>query len=738
MRRVINHRYAPSTVWTAVCHPDDSRKTLVGQDGALLYAFDDNGGREQVAFGRVVEFAMVTGHTPVRVEQRTEDARTPVVVTTVRYPRATLVLRAFAHGGPHGPRHDVVLWEITVADDVDELLTGLHIDIYDTGLGGPDQRGEAVHVYRGPVTAASEPPADSVVLVSVPDPVTPVPATGFRPAAGLRTALRVVPGGGTLGGAVVVPLDGSSVDGVDLAWAQDALAAERAFWADTFTGLLPLRAGDPQVQAMLESSVRNVLQAREEVDGQLVFQVGSAMYRGLWMVDGHFLLEVARYLHWDADADRGLRTMLSHAKPDGSIGLMAFITLLKETGCALAAVVRQWELTGDDDNLRATWPVLRAALDHIESLRDQARALPADDPAHGLMPPAFPDGGASGARPELTTALWTLHGMAAALRAARRVAPQDVEEIAARHDSLLADLRRVARRERRRLPDGTAYVPMVLSGSGSHNRRAGADGAGPHEELQPQTSTWALAQAIWPGEVFAPDDELVTDFLALLERTDGEQDVPAASGFLPYRSVWTYYASFAAHAWLYAGRPDKAADYLYGFANHASPTRVWREEQSFVQEGNGQLFGDMPHNWASAEFVRLVRDLLVFERGTGLDLLAGLPEQWLASTTSVDRTPTRFGPVSVVVTPAGAQPDTASDTASGAGTEGGASTERGAAGLIDVTLPGPGPAPARLDRCALHIPDGQWAVTVNAEPLPAPVKGPTVLELTPPAPPSTD
>ena len=53
----------------------------------------------------------------------------------------------------------------------------------------------------------------------------------------------------------------------------------------------------------------------------------------------------------------------------------------------------------------------------------------------------------------------------------------------------------------------------------------------------------------------------------------------------------------------------------------------------------------MPHNWAFAEFIRLVRHLLVFERGDTLDLLPAVPPHWLepGCTLHVDMTPTRFG-----------------------------------------------------------------------------------------------
>jgi hypothetical protein len=42
-----------------------------------------------------------------------------------------------------------------------------------------------------------------------------------------------------------------------------------------------------------------------------------------------------------------------------------------------------------------------------------------------------------------------------------------------------------------------------------------------------------------------------------------------------------------------------------------SPSGVWREGQTPVGAAPAQYMGDMPHNWASAEFIRLVRHLLV-------------------------------------------------------------------------------------------------------------------------------
>lgn len=65
----------------------------------------------------------------------------------------------------------------------------------------------------------------------------------------------------------------------------------------------------------------------------------------------------------------------------------------------------------------------------------------------------------------------------------------------------------------------------------------------------------------------------------------------------------------------------------YDFARHARPTRVWREEQKPAGKGGDEV-GDMPHNWASAEFIRLTAHLIALDRGDELHLLEGFPREW--------------------------------------------------------------------------------------------------------------
>jgi hypothetical protein len=670
--RTIDFRYRPARGWTAICRPDDPYKTLVSETGALLY--DLVADRGVWCFTRVIEFALRTSGVPIEVTQRTEHARTPVVQTTARYSFASLELTTFAHIDSDGRRADIVIWEISVPERAPELLAQLLVTASERQrtFTGPSEAPAhdiaAVDIRDVPVIslraqifsqhddsgASDLPPLElsgPIAFRSVSLPLEPASSLGVGPLPALATEGTVVLPGTSLRGAILVPLNGELTEEMDLAWAEAALEAERRFWEDCELLRLPIDLPDPELMDMVVASARNILQAREIVDGLPEFRVGSAVFRGLWVVDGHFMLEAAQYLGHAEEARAGLQVLLRRSQASGAITEMPFHT--KETAIALTTIVRQCELLGDDEGLRHLWPRILAGLDYIEALRTAAYALPPDDPAHGLLPHSFPDGGIGGLRPEYTSTFWTLTGLKTIGAAAHRLGlATDAARVDRMFAELMRDFRDHAARDRTATADGTPYLPMAKPGFGEHTWVAPFEGEPPvWRRIYPQTGTWALAQAIYPGAVFGPEDEVTRDLLGLFEAVDDEQGIPPNTAFWTYRMIWTYSASFYAHAWLYAGRPGKAVDYLYSFANHAFPTRVWREEQPMIGANTLLYSGDMPHNWASAEFVRLVRHLLVLERGDELDLLPGLPAEWLAPgmTTRLEATPTHFGPISVRV-----------------------------------------------------------------------------------------
>jgi hypothetical protein len=165
-------------------------------------------------------------------------------------------------------------------------------------------------------------------------------------------------------------------------------------------------------------------------------------------------------------------------------------------------------------------------------------------------------------------------------------------------------------------------------------------------EILPQRAQWSFCHAVYPGQLFDQDDPFVAGTLAMLRATEREGMV-YGTGW-DSAGLWNYFASFYGHAWLWQGEGRKAAETLYAFANHAAPILAWREEQSPKGEPYKKV-GDMPHNWASAEFIRLAVHLLALDRGDELHLFEGLPAEWTGPgmITRLNGVATPFGPLTM-------------------------------------------------------------------------------------------
>ncbi|MHB8520283.1 MAG: glucosidase family protein, partial [Limisphaerales bacterium] len=401
------------------------------------------------------------------------------------------------------------------------------------------------------------------------------------------------------------------------------------FWRKLDLPYDRLAVPDPGVQALLDSSIRNIFQAREIKQGLPAFQVGPTCYRGLWVVDGSFILESMTYLGRLAEVRRGVQYLMSFQREDGSF--MLIDGHWKETGIALWAITRHARLTGDQAWLREAWPNVERGFAFIHTMR----ALASKDrnaPNCGLIPDGFSDGGLAGKVPEYTNIYWTLAGMRAAIAAARWLdRTAEANDWQREYDDFYQTFRRAAERDARTDAQGNRYVPIRMQ-----------DNAG----IPPQKAQWGFLHAVFPGKVFDAADPLVVGNMAMLRAVE-KQGLVLDTGWLK-DGIWNYFASFYGHAWLWLGDGDKAVRTLYAFGNHASPLLVWREEQKPVGQGT-EVVGDMPHNWASAEFIRLVRHLLVLERGNELHLLEGLPSKWVkpGAVIRLTKVATEFGPITL-------------------------------------------------------------------------------------------
>jgi len=608
MSMQVDFRYSPSQWQTAICLPDDPHKSLVDKSGELLYHFG-RGGRE---FGTRV--SLNVDDSLVWEKQQLYSPRVPIVQTSLAGNGLEVLEEAFTVTG---------LDDSTVHNDL------LLVHVRNTGPGA-----RTLHPQLVVNTTLGSRLVDEHVVVDNHEIVTcSLRMIDTGRGTGIRLEPLVVDPGATADVSVLFSSGRAPVSSPGTlreAWERRAAAVR--YWEEVPLPFGRIQVPDPGIQALLNSSIRNIWQAREIKKGLPAFQVGPTYYRDLFIVDGAFLLESAAILGAGAQARNGVAYELTYQKSDGRIEVTPNYT--KENGIVLWTCLRHAQLTQDKAWLESIWPRLERIVSYIQLLRkrssDSTQWL-----CQGLVPPGIIDGGIHHSdRGDYSNVYWNLVGLKAACDACRWLGKKDEAEAWQKeYDDFFRVFRQSAQRDVRTDPYGNRYLPTMMGNEGDH---------------LPQRAQWAFCHAVYPGQIFSGNDPLVAGNMAMLEATEHEGLV-YGTGW-DATGIWNYFASFYGHAWLWQGNGKKAAEILYAYANHAAPVLDWREEQS-LQGAPQSKVGDMPHNWASAEFIRLTTHLLALDRGSELHLLEGMPEAWLGPgmITRLDRIATPFGPLSMAV-----------------------------------------------------------------------------------------
>jgi hypothetical protein len=633
----VDFRFGPLSSQLAYCFPDDHHKSLIGEHGDLRYGHPGRG-RGIDYFPEVVEFTLEGMEANHVRWQRLEAPGVPVVHTRIDRPEAFLELTTFASRREGEGRVDNVILEIRPRS-----AHSLHAV-------------PIVIVRSWHDIAVTRTPTATILRL---DRKTPTPFMVANASLSLHLdgsvwrsyALNasVADEGKTFRCIFRFPQEGQDAKKLSngLSDPDSLLTEARKYWQGwkPFEGnvswQLPGRYGE-----FLVACARNIQQAREKKEGKVTFQVGPTVYRGLWIVDGNFILEAARYLGYDKAAQEGLETEWARQMPDGQIVAGGGREHWKDTGIAMFTLVRQAELSQDWSYFRLMQPNVLRAVKFLKGLREKARRERSVNGRYGLLAPGFGDGGLGGIRPEFTNTLWVLAGLRAVTEAADRLQLSGFDDTRRFYKELRASFFAAAAQEMRRHPDGFRYLPMLMK------EDPALSAPDPWARPQPQIAQWALSHAIYPGLVFEKDDPIVAGHIKLMQACT-QEDIPAETGWLHHGGLWTYNAPFVSHVYLWAGLSGWARQTFIGFLNHATPRYCWREEQPLHGSLTADYVGDMPHNWASAECILYLRHMLALEDGHALRLLAGIGGADLAGEQPIAlaHSPTRFGRVRMNLEP---------------------------------------------------------------------------------------
>ncbi|HMR18966.1 MAG TPA: hypothetical protein PKA53_06680, partial [Sphingobacterium sp.] len=586
----VDFRYQPGWWRSNLCFPDDSVKSMVEQYGELMYHYP---GRFYSFGGKNLGFQTTIG---VEVSEKTKwisqqflSPRIPVMQTVWEGNGLEVVQEAFASFKGNQPdktnRYDIILVKVKNTTHTPKTVS-------------PKIRIKS----ELPLTFSKE--HQQVQINATDNLVSTIGMEKERELLPQKRSIHLealtIQAGEEV--SFAVSYGASGIPSLVLPATIEEIEADRnrivQYWESIALPYGKINVPDPQIQELIESSIRNIWQAREIKNELPAFQVGPAKYRGLWIVDGAFLLETATMLGAGQEARNGVQYILNMQKEDGSYEEIA--EHYKENGIVLWTCVRQAKLMNDKEWLRGIWPQLEKTVSFIKELRQRTYRHP-EWLCQGLIPPGMIDGGLAStekANGEYTNVYWNLMGLKAIIEGAEWLGEKEqAEEWQKEYDTFHAVFKKAAERDLRADANGNMYLPTVMGNINNHT---------------PQRAQWAFCQAVHPGQIFEKDDPIVSGTLAMLEDTE-EEGMVIGTGWLP-EGIWNYFASFYAHAHLWQGNGRKASELLYAMGNHASPTLIWCEEHH-PKDYTFKPFLDMPHNWASAEFVRLAVHLLAFERG---------------------------------------------------------------------------------------------------------------------------
>ena len=389
----------------------------------------------------------------------------------------------------------------------------------------------------------------------------------------------------------------------------------RAWQAQTRRGL-QLDLPDPSLADAVEANRRYMLLFHDGSD----ITPGPSTYHRFWFRDAAYMLSAMDRYGLHAETAEVLRSYPARQHVDGY-----YFSQRQEwdsNGAAIWALAEHWRLTRDTEVLAATIQSVSRGVRWIERKRHSKRRR-RDATLVGLMPASISAEHLGPFDYYYWDDFWSLRGLL-----------DGADLLAAAGDERAADrAREWAEGLRADLDRSLALVAEALG--------TRAIPAGPRRRPDPAMVGSLVACA--PLRLLPADDPAVVATLeAVREFCLGD----AFYQSIAHTGLGTYLTLQLAFVELELG-DRRALDRLRWLQTAATSTYTWPE--AIHPQLGGGCMGDGHHGWAAADFLSLVRNLLVREVEGGLAMLTLLPDQWVGQSIDVHEAPTHLGHLSFAV-----------------------------------------------------------------------------------------
>jgi len=395
-----------------------------------------------------------------------------------------------------------------------------------------------------------------------------------------------------------------------------AMAATADNWERVLGRGIQIHLPEKKVENTFRANLIYDMMAVDHTGENYIQTVNKLQYHAFWLRDGSFIMSAYDVTgHFDL-AERCLLFFLNFQRPDG-----LFISNRGQYdgwGQALWAFGRYYQFTHDHNFARRVYPAVQRAVEWLHLARE-------NDPLH-LMPATNPhDAEFTKVAAHVTGQnFWALDGLREAIVLAKAVGTgEDVRVFEKEYNDydqvLVKKLKAVTAKN-------NGYVPPGIDVQGGQD--------------------WGNLGTLYPGILFRPYDPMVTGTLRAARAKYGE-------GLMTYAGRLHHYLTMKnTEAELVREEQKQVVEDLYSILVHASSTQAGWEVGPFPWTTRD--FGEdlSPHGWFAAEYIVLLRNMLLREQGGKLHLLSALSPAWCSpgDTIEVADAPTSFGRIGMKAT----------------------------------------------------------------------------------------
>jgi hypothetical protein len=437
---------------------------------------------------------------------------------------------------------------------------------------------------------------------------------------------------------IVLPYDFniSNRDAVPALRAGSPEAGARQRWERLLADGAQFRTGDARLDNLYRTSLLNIFLLRTKYPGAAndggdlyVVKPGASTYDAFWYRDAAYMIAALDVAGQSSEAEKSLRLFWqtglrgnfgSYEQQESGLW-QSPLNQSDGQGQVLWALVLHAQCSGNLEWLRVVYPNIRKGADWIKNVTEQMRYLTENGGRpiyYGLLPAA--EGEAIGQGYIYYHDFWAVLGLRMAIEAAKAVNDEtDVKWMTDAYNAFCSNLSASVKFAFERV-GGNKYIPAT-----------------PFHPVS-QLDIWGSIAALYPSRFLGANDPMISQTLDMMRQHCQEDEYT----YFNRKKLWTYITVDWAMCYLLRDDLEMFYRLFDGYVAHASPTNGWTEE-IFLDTRQGT--GDMPHGWAAAQFVHLLRNALVYEDNDVLHLCWGAREDWLNNGMTVRRAPTRFGAV---------------------------------------------------------------------------------------------